>query len=494
MRPIRNVLLTWALVIVMGTSGFADQRIKQPNVAYQFYAGDPQQLSSHIAHLMERAEIQPFDTHVNVMIAPHAGHVYSGLVAAYGFKAASRNSYKTVIILAPSHHYNFDGVSVWSKGAFKTPLGKILIDEEMASKIMAIDEKVFDDPKIYDKEHSVEVEIPFIQTVFKEAKIVPLIFGFPSASIVSKIAKGLDHIIGDRQDVLIIVSSDMSHYYDDAKARKLDERGIRAIQKYDVEDIIRNNNKTMAIDGVLPMITAILYAKNKGLKYADVLKYSHSGHINGDMKRVVGYVSMVFHNKTPFKNGVVVEKELTLIQKKRLIEIARTTIDMYITKGEKYKVKEKDPRLREDTHGAFVTIHKKGELRGCIGHIIGTGPLAELVRDMAIQAATNDPRFNKVSKEELSEIDVEVSVLSQPRRIASIDDIELGKHGVILSQGVHHRGVFLPQVATETGWDKHKFLSVLSSQKAGLPPDAWQDQNTILQVFTAEVFSESDVR
>jgi AmmeMemoRadiSam system protein A len=175
-------------------------------------------------------------------------------------------------------------------------------------------------------------------------------------------------------------------------------------------------------------------------------------------------------------------------QKKRLLAIARTTLDIFVTTGKAPDVDEKDPRLLQE-EGAFVTLTKHGQLRGCIGNIIGRGPLFKTVHDMAVSAASEDPRFHPVTADELKDIEVEVSVLSKPRP-ARADEIVLGKHGVIVSRGFFNRGVFLPQVATETGWSKEKFLSELCSQKAGLPSDCWKDPATTLEIFTAEVFGE----
>ena len=184
---------------------------------------------------------------------------------------------------------------------------------------------------------------------------------------------------------------------------------------------------------------------------------------------------------------------LTQEQKKRLIEIAKATIRLYIEEGKVYQIKDNDPRLSEE-EGTFVTIHKNGELRGCIGNILGRGPLYLLVRDMAIAAATEDSRFPAVRKEELKDLQLEISVLSKPWVVQTTDEIQMGTHGVIISRGVFNQGVFLPQVATETGWSKEEFLSELCSQKAGLPRNCYKDPATTMRVFTANVFSEKDVQ
>ncbi|MDD5455302.1 MAG: AmmeMemoRadiSam system protein A [Candidatus Ratteibacteria bacterium] len=183
-------------------------------------------------------------------------------------------------------------------------------------------------------------------------------------------------------------------------------------------------------------------------------------------------------------------------QKKKLLKIARETMETYIKEGRRLNFKEDDPALLEHC-GAFVTLRnakKKPQdeesLRGCIGHIVSNEPLYKTVRDMAIASSTEDPRFPPVTVNELKDIKIEISVLSTPKKIKNIDEFELGTHGVIIQKGFN-QGVFLPQVATETGWKKEEFLSCLCSHKAGLPPDAWKDKDTNIYIFEAEVFEEN---
>jgi len=177
-------------------------------------------------------------------------------------------------------------------------------------------------------------------------------------------------------------------------------------------------------------------------------------------------------------------------QKKRLLEIARKTVEAYVSSGEKLEFSEEDELLSKNM-GAFVTVHKQGKLRGCIGNIIGRQPLYLTVRDMAIQASSHDLRFIPVRPEELKDIDIELSVLSEPKKVENVDEIEMGRHGVIVKRG-NADGVFLPQVATETGWSRQEFLSNLCEHKAGLEPGAWKDKNTELYKFSAQVFGEKN--
>ena len=183
-------------------------------------------------------------------------------------------------------------------------------------------------------------------------------------------------------------------------------------------------------------------------------------------------------------------RALSPAEKKELLRIARSSVETFVKTGKAPDITVKDARLNQ-IEGAFVTITKHGVLRGCIGNIISQEPLYETVRDMAVAAASQDPRFSPVTAAELNGIDLEISVLSRPYRVKDASEIQLGKHGVIVSRD-GHQGVFLPQVADDTGWSKEEFLSQLCSQKAGLPADAWKNPNTALYVFTADVFSKNN--
>lgn len=174
-------------------------------------------------------------------------------------------------------------------------------------------------------------------------------------------------------------------------------------------------------------------------------------------------------------------------QKRELLAFARSSIETYLEGGERISLLEGDGIYNEEC-GAFVTLHKKGQLRGCIGNMIGQGPLVETIREMAISAATGDPRFHHVTPDELSEIDIEISVLTPLERIDDASKIEVGKHGIMMRRG-SYQGVLLPQVATEYGWDRETFLEH-TCHKSGLPADAWKDSETEIYIFSAEVFGE----
>lgn len=486
----RLLITTLILLLSSSMNAFADNLIKSPNVAGAFYDNDPKELSSQINQFLAQAKVEPLQQFIPLIIAPHAGYYYSGQVAAFSFKVASQNNYKTIIILAASHHFPFQGVSIWQAGGYQTPLGIVAVDEDIAQAILGASDDFQYMPKVFEKEHSLEVELPFVQTVFPAAKIVPIIFGQPSFEIVDEFAQTLKSIIGDRKDVLVVVSSDMSHFHKDMPARMMDKKTMSLVEKMDVEALWNGNvTKEIELCGYVPVTAGLLYAKYQGWNDIDILKYANSGDVSGDKNRVVGYMSVIVKSGIPLIEN---SSQLNEEQKKFLMDVAKKAIDLYVREGKIYEPKVTDKRLLEE-EGAFVTIHKKGQLRGCIGNIIGRGPLLKTIRDMAIAAATKDPRFPALTVKELDQIDIEISVLTKPHQVKNVDEIIMGKHGVIVSKGMFNSGVFLPQVATETGWSKEVFLSELCHQKAGLRADAWKDPSVKLEVFEALVFSENDL-
>lgn len=499
-----RMLVAFLFLMAMPSFSFGNQDIKRPNVSGQFYDADPKKLAGEIDSLFTLAATAPSDKKIDIVISPHAGYIYSGHVAAYGYKAVRDNAYKTIIIIGPSHFYDFEGASVWAKGGFETPLGKIEVDEPFCASLLALNGKLKFVPDAFEREHSVEVQIPFLQKTFKGFKIVPILMGEVRFEDCQSIASTLKEIIGARHDVLIVVSTDMSHYHSDKIAREMDYHTLVAIKKLDVENLWNQCLlRKMELCGFSAVTTALLYARQRNIQDIDVLKYANSGDVTSDKSRVVGYSSIIFFEeknpKTQNAQQDVKEKKESAVlplsggQKKRLLEIARKTIFAYIGQGVIPQWSETDPRLSEK-EGAFVTIRKKGQLRGCIGRIIGDQPLYLTVRDMAVAVATQDTRFTPVKQDELKDIDIEVSVLSKPWRITNTDEIKLGVHGVIITGDEFHRGLFLPQVAAEQGWNKEEFLSNLCAHKAGLPADAWKNPNTSIEIFTADVFSENDLK
>ncbi len=473
----------------------ADDFLKKPNVSGQFYPANPKEISQFIDEAFGSVQDVPQDKKVGVLISPHAGYVFSGGVAAYGYKAVQKNHYTTVVVIGPSHFHAFEGASIWPKGKFETPLGTLDVDSSLADALRKEDPDLQYFPGAFSPEHSLEVQLPFIQKNFPGVKIVPILMGNPNLEVCKKFAQALNDVIGERDDVLVLISTDLSHYHAGGVARPMDEGTLKAIIAKDAQAFWNGIiSGKMEACGFTSVVVGVLYAQLRGLNGVELLRYAHSGDVTGDNSRVVGYSSIIFYRSGTLETGGLgTENSLSAQHKKRLIAIARDTVDTFVKTGKVPGAKEADPRLNK-IQGAFVTLTKHGQLRGCIGNIIGQEPLWQTVRDMAVAAASQDPRFPPVTAEELKDIEVEVSVLSVPQKISDPQkEIQLGIHGVIVSRGPFNHGVFLPQVATETGWGLDEFMGQLCSQKAGLPGDCWKDQKTTVEVFTADVFSEKDL-
>jgi len=462
--------------------------IREPVVAGSFYPGDKAALSKMIDGFFEKADLLKIDGSINAIIVPHAGYVYSGQVAAYAYKALIGEKIDTVILIGNSHQEYFDGASVFAKGYFRTPLGDIEIDEDFAKKLMDSSDKIYFKESAHQQEHSLEVQLPFLQKVLKDFKVVPIILGNKSDSV-DILINALKNLINEK--TLIVVSSDLSHYpkYEDAKYS--DNKVIEAILTGKRENLVKtiadlkrqgiNNLQTCACgQDAIEVVMGLL-----GGAEIKLLKYANSGDITGEKSQVVGYASIVFVVPSTSSG-------LLLKQQQRLLEIAKQAVENYVKKEKTIKIEENNESLNEPL-GVFVTLKKNEELRGCIGTFEPKTPLYENVIEMAIAAATQDPRFNPVKEDELKDLEYEISVLSPLKKVDSYKDVEIGKHGVQIKKG-SRSGVFLPQVATENNWGRDEFLSILCSQKAGLPSDCWKDSETEIYVFTAQVFGDGDVK
>lgn len=503
-KHISKVLLLF--VFLFGISFIMDSSslvwsagIKRADLAGLWYPAESSALKEMLLSYIDKAGAPKIDGHISVLIVPHAGYLYSGRTAGYGFKVIKGREYSTVVIIGFTHRKFYSGISVYSKGVFETPLGRVHIDEVLAKKIIEHNNIIDFYPPLFKDENSVEMIIPLVQVALPDAKIVPIAIGLQRWENCSILADAIVNTIKNRKDVLVIASTDMSHYHPYKDAVRIDNSTLKIITAMDIDGLVRGiQDGKNELCGAATVMTAMLIAKRLGASNVKVLKYENSGDVTGDKTRVVGYMSVVFyHTKgVPDPNTDPLEKGgennmLTDKQKRRLLEIARKTIEEYITTGNIPEFEESDPGLLRQ-QGAFVTLHKNGQLRGCIGNIIGRGPLYKTVRDMAIASSTEDWRFSKVRPSELDDIEIEISVLSEPERVTDPNKIVMGKHGVIVKRG-KRSGVFLPQVATETGWSREEFLSNLCAHKAGLEHDAWKDPRTELYVFTAEVFSEKEV-
>jgi AmmeMemoRadiSam system protein A len=369
-----------------------------------------------------------------------------------------------------------------------------------------------DDAGPHFMEHSIEVQLPFLQTVLRGFKIVPIVTGDLPVSSCEELGKALaDCVRGKR--VLLVASSDLSHYPAYEDANKVDNETTKSWKTMNLEEIsskeeeilhrqVPNLSCTMCGSSAIMIVMAA--SKALGADSAMILKYMNAGDVSGDKSGVVGYAAAAFVRTSKRAEKENVEKKgemgraekkeekefsLTSAEKRKLLSLARSSIEATLSGKPLPRLDVTEPALK--THaGAFVTLRRNGDLRGCIGRLIGDRPLYEVVSNMAVAAATEDTRFRPVSLSELGNIDIEISVLSPLKKMSNVEELKLGKHGIYIVKGMRS-GCFLPQVANETGWTKDEFLNRCCTEKAGLEPDAWKKDAEVF-LFTAEVFGEKE--
>ncbi len=373
-------------------------------------------------------------------------------------------------------------------------MGAVAVDTDIANQLIR-DCRLFEyHAEAHAKEHSIEVQLPFLQHRLKhEFTIVPIVMGTQSPVTCRKIAEALKPYFNERN--LFIISSDFSHYPDYNGALRADRATGDAIKSNSAENFVKavRENESGQIPGLSTSacgqgaILTLMYLSSEtpGMKVCH-LRYMNSGDTDyGDKHRVVGYHSFAFLRK----NGTA-SFSLSSEEKAYLLRLAKDAIARRL-QNESLSVADISglPEHLKAPCGAFVSLHKKGRLRGCIGQILATGPLYQVVQKMAVAAAFQDFRFTAVEAGEMEDIDLEISVLSPLKRIDSIDEFEMGKQGIYMIKG-GRSGTFLPQVAATTGWSKEEFLGYCARDKAGIGWDGWKDAE--LYTYEALVFSEEE--
>ena len=271
--------------------------IRAPAVSGMFYPGNPKTLKRDIERYLSEAVLDPIAGDIVGIISPHAGYMYSGPVAAYGYKAIAGCEYDTVIVIAPSHRKFFEGAAAIEKGGYRTPLGVVEVDEETAGMILKKSSAVKSNIDVHKEEHSLEVQIPFLQIILKSFKIVPLIMGTQDFLTCEALSAGIyETLKNSGKKILIVGSTDLSHYYSYAHAVELDGVVTKHLDDFDMEGLVTDlgEDKCEAC-GAGPMITAMMLSRKSGANQGKVLKYANSGDITGDKSTVVGYVSAVFY-------------------------------------------------------------------------------------------------------------------------------------------------------------------------------------------------------
>lgn len=470
-----------------------DVSYRSPCFAGSFYPSDADSLKSMINEFLNNAKKNEKIDDIKAIIVPHAGYIYSGWVAAVAFKQIEGKNYDDVIIIAPSHAKYFKGACVFDGQAYMTPLGNALVDIEFVQSVSNIDKLVYygrDGHEWYNnrQEHSLEVQLPFIQTVLPDLKIVPIVMGSQDNETVNALFKAIVGVTNNlKRKVLIVASSDLSHYYEANIAKSKDQPILRAFYRYDYFKMALNffSNQWEACGGG-PIVAAMLIGEQLGANKCEPLFYANSSqspYIKGDPKRVVGYFAGIIYNDKREKIDLLPEFDETT--KNLLLDIAKKKIeDIAYNRDSLYQL-DIIPKELSNEYAVFVTIHKNGKLRGCMGQTIANNPLMLAVKEAAGLASSKDPRFPKIRPEELDSLDIEITVLSRMKRIIDINEIVPGRDGVLLRLK-NHSGLFLPQVATEQNWDRKQLLQHLCL-KAGLNLEDYKHPDAEIYIFQGKI-------
>jgi AmmeMemoRadiSam system protein B/AmmeMemoRadiSam system protein A len=461
-------------------------QIRPPTVAGSWYPNDPEQLTEMVEAMLKADG--PVDGAPIGLIVPHAGYVFSGPVAAAGFRQLEEGEYEVAVVIASDHQSPLsDPISVWAEGGFETPLGAVPVDVELAQALVEAEPRIAFDPTTHEGEHPIEIELPFLQRVCPHCAIVPILMGSDDEATVRMLADALLDVL-PTQGAVVIASSDLSHYPSREDAARVDGATLGAIETGEPERV-RAAIDTSMEEGIPslatcacgrgPILVTMHVAAGLGADTVTLLRYANSADSPyGSADRVVGYGAVMFWHYDP--------PDLTEAHQEELLNLARTTLESYLEEHVIPPYETDEPPLTRRS-GAFVTLRENGDLRGCIGHTRADQPLHRVVQETAVQAATEDPRFPALTGEELADITIEISVLSPFRRVTDVEEIEVGTHGLMTFQGTH-QGLLLPQVPVEQGWNREELLEGLC-EKARLAQGCWR-QGATLYAFTAIVFGE----
>jgi len=421
--------------------------IRQAVVAGQFYPAQAAKLREMIRGMVdEKAEKET----VIGLVLPHAGYIYSGPVAG---ATISRVRFKgTFIIIGPNHTGMGKPMSIMTQGTWETPLGQVEIDSALAKKILATSKHLQDDSRAHQHEHSIEVQLPFLQYFKKDVRIVPIAIAYADPTAYKELGREIAQAVKSlKTAVVIVASSDMSHYEPQQQAQLKDSQAIEAILKLNEDELLRRVSQlNISMCGYAPTVALITAAKELGARQAELVRYQTSGDTTGDYSSVVGYAGIILKGMS------------------KLVKLAKETVETYVKEG---KISESPKRLPPEMKkkaGVFVSIHKLGGLRGCIGTFEPqeANVALETITN-AVSSATRDPRFSPISPEELKDLEYSVDVLTPPEPIESEDQLNPRKYGCIVECGPR-RGLLLPDLR---GVDTVDYQISICRQKAGIMPD-----------------------
>lgn len=478
-----------------------ENTVLHSTLAGAWYPGDAASLRRMLQSALDGLAVDSSAQKNNILLLPHAGYEFSLPTAIYGIQRIYGKNFKRVILLAPSHRtYLLNQISAPQASAVSSPLGTIELDQQGIAEIQKnFPLKISDN--IHQQEHAAQILYPLLQFALQDFVILPLIVGVMNDKALTKAAAAIKRLWNE--ETLLVISTDFTHYgrnfqfapfgkNAEEKVKEFDLKAFELLQKQDKNEFMSYLEKNEAtICGQFPL--ALMLTMLDDNANLSLLNYSNSLQKSLRDDSFVCYLSAAGYLERGIGTDTTDDTLLSISEQKLLLSFARRAIEYTLAERkacpEDYFAAESTATLNKD-FACFVTLEKRssGNLRGCIGEIIAYRPLYQSVTARAVDAAFRDSRFSPLSANELSDLRIEISVLTAPQEVASYNDIEIGRHGVIFSmQG--RNSVFLPQVAPEQGWDLETTLSQLAL-KAGLSANAWRNSRAKFSVFEAFVFGE----
>ncbi len=408
-----------------------------------------------------------------IIISPHATYQYSGKVAAKTFNLI-KGDYKLIIILGPPHYQYFRGFAVYSGEYLKSPLGIIKTDSDEVLKIKKSIFTVFLNKELFYEEHSINIQLPYIQETFKDVKILPIIIGDTKKDELKLLAKYLIKLL-KRKKALLLISTDLSHYHKLNVAKEIDENTIKVLENKKPDTFLRLKqfDKVEAC-GWRALYVGMYMAKKMKLEFFPVSR-GYSSDFDGNKERVVGYFSGLYYKKKKLK----IHKD----EKEEIFKIVKNTI---LKKKDKVLISSENSIFNR-RFGVFITLKKNGKLRGCMGNIISNTPLYKTLKRISVLSAFEDPRFEPLKSDKIKNLEINVSLIFNLRKLYNIKNLKLGEDGLLIIKG-EKRGVLLPEIPALFRWDRKEFLENCCL-KADLQKKCWKNKKTKIYIFNSKVLS-----
>jgi len=469
----RMKLYLHALLLLFVFPGGCAATVKEPAVAGSFYPKERKKLEAEVDGYLAQGGSETGGGRLLALVSPHAGYMYSGHVAGHSYARIRGKDIRTVILIGPSHHAAVNGAVIYPGTGLGTPLGVVTVNEALARSLVSEKDGVRLAAEPFSREHSLEVQLPFLQRSLKEFSVVPILVGRMTRESYRHLADRIATILRKDDKSLLVISTDLSHYHDAKKAGVMDRKVLDAAVRLaagELERLLTTGEGEMC--GAGAVLYGLAAARGAGATEGELFKYADSGDVSGDKGYVVGYGAIGFYRR-----------ELSQDDRREILSLAKETVERHVSGRPLPEWNGESRRLKSDG-AVFVTLKEKnGRLRGCIGSLQATMPLCRSVIQNGVSAASRDPRFKPVTPDELPGLDLEVTVLSPMEPLGGVDEVVIGRDGLYL-EASGRSSVFLPQVPVEQGWNLQTYLAELSL-KAGLGADGWKSGK--LYRFTAEI-------